>query len=610
MYTAFYGLREKPFSLTPNPAFLYLSDSHREALAHLVYGLEQGEGFIVLAGEVGTGKTTLCRSLLERIEADTEIAILFNPSNNDIELLQSISEEFGLPVDRRSRRQLLAGLNDFLLECHRGERRVVLIIDEAQNLSSATLEQIRLLSNLETATSKLIQIILLGQPELEAKLDSDSLRQLRQRVTVRWSLRPFSPKDTAAYVNHRLYVAAGADREIFTPAALREAHHLTGGIPRLINVLCDRALLAGYAESEHRVGARRLRQAAREVPDAASRLRVGLPRPLAWAASIAVLLGLGGWAALRLAPSSDLGISWGPAPGLAPVSLARAPDLSLDAGAAVTVIVELPPAQSAEPSPGEALAGTLEAGADIPSESPNDPVNDTPNDAPPSLEGPGLGPAQERGLLEATLSGQAPGQILTEATRAALALHGGAPMRSQINSLAAAVAEIRSQGLGVLGLPDASFQALRDLNYPALIELSTPLGESRIVALVGIQQGEVELAGLGDGDSVWVSADVLEEYWLGSAWVVWNPYLDIPDVIAEGARGAGVLWLQEALSRLGYLDAHISGVYDVSTLHGVARFQGQNAVEPDGVAGPRTQMLLYSALEEFAPPQLADEDSG
>lgn len=597
MYTAFYGLREKPFSLTPNPAFLYLSDSHREALAHLVYGLEQGEGFIVLAGEVGTGKTTLCRSLLERIEADTEIAILFNPSNNDIELLQSISEEFGLPVERRSRRQLLTGLNEFLLECHRGERRVVLIIDEAQNLSASTLEQIRLLSNLETATSKLIQIILLGQPELEEKLDSDSLRQLRQRVTVRWSLRPFSPKDTAAYVNHRLYVAAGADREIFTPAALRELHRLTGGIPRLVNVLCDRALLVGYAESEHRVGARRLRQAAREVPDAASRLRVGLPRPVAWAASLVLVLGLGGWAALRLMPGSGQTITWGSPPELAPVSLARAPAAPADAGAAVTVIVELPPAESAEPAPPDGFGGAIEAASD-----------ETVADTTGGLDG--AGPDQQAGLLEATLSRQAAGQTITEATRAALALHGAAPMRSEISSLAAAVAEIRSQGLGVLSLPDASFQALRDLNYPALIELSTPLGESRIVALVGIQQGEVELAGLGDEGSLWVATDVLEEYWLGSAWVVWNPYLDIPDVIAEGARGAGVLWLQEALSRLGYLDAHISGIFDVSTLRGVARFQDQHAVEPDGVAGPRTQMLLYAALEEFAPPQLADEDSG
>ena len=600
MYTAFYGLREKPFSLTPNPAFLYLSDSHREALAHLVYGLEQGEGFIVLAGEVGTGKTTLCRSLLERIETDTEIAILFNPSNNDIELLQSISEEFGLPVERRSRRQLLTGLNDFLLECHRGERRAVLIIDEAQNLSSSTLEQIRLLSNLETATSKLIQIILLGQPELEEKLDSDSLRQLRQRVTVRWSLRPFASKDTAAYVNHRLYVAAGADREIFTPAALREVHRLTGGIPRLVNVLCDRALLAGYAESEHRVDARRLRQAAREVPDAASRLRVGLPRQVAWAASIVLLLGLGGWAALRLSPSSGQGISWGPAPGLAPVSLARAPTPSANAGTAVTVIVELPPAAAAELSPSEAL---VEAGDDALD-------GGAPGTAAPSLDDARLGPAEQRDLLEATLSIQVPEEAIAQATRATLALHGGVPVGREIVSLPDALAELRSQGLAVLSLPEASLQALRDLNYPALVELSTPLGESRVVALVGIQQGEVELVGVGGPGRVRISAEVLDEYWLGSAWVVWNPYLDIPDVIAEGARGAGVLWLQEALSRLGYLDAHISGIYDVSTLHGVARFQDQHAVEPDGVAGPRTQMLLYSALEEFAPPQLEDEDSG
>ncbi len=599
MYTAFYGLREKPFSLTPNPAFLYLSDSHREALAHLVYGLEQGEGFIVLAGEVGTGKTTLCRSLLERVETDTEIAILFNPSNNDIELLQSISEEFGLPVERRSRRQLLTGLNDFLLECHRGERRAVLIIDEAQNLSSSTLEQIRLLSNLETATSKLIQIILLGQPELEEKLDSDSLRQLRQRVTIRWSLRPFSPKDTAAYVNHRLYVAAGADREIFTPAALREVHRLTGGIPRLVNVLCDRALLAGYAESEHRVDARRLRQAAREVPDAASRLRVGLPRQVAWAASIVLLLGLGGWAALRLSPSSGQGISWGPAPGLASVSLARAPNPSANAGTSVTVIVELPPAEAAGLSPSEALD---EAGDDA--------LDGALGTAAPSLDDAQLGPAEQWDLLEATLSIQVPEEAIAQATRATLALHGGVPVGREIASLPDALAELRSQGLAILSLPEASLQALRDLNYPALVELSTPVGESRVVALVGIQQGEVELVGVGGRGLMRISAEVLDEYWLGSAWVVWNPYLDIPDVIAEGARGAGVLWLQEALSRLGYLDAHISGIYDISTLRGVARFQDQHAVEPDGVAGPRTQMLLYAALEEFAPPQLEDEDSG
>jgi general secretion pathway protein A len=605
MYTAFYGLREKPFSLTPNPAFLYLSDSHREALAHLVYGLEQGEGFIVLAGEVGTGKTTLCRSLLERIEADSEIAILFNPSNNDIELLQSISEEFGLVAERRSRRQLLSGLNDFLLDCHRRERRVVLIVDEAQNLSSATLEQIRLLSNLETATSKLIQIIMLGQPELERKLDSDALRQLRQRVTVRWSLHPFSSKDSAAYVNHRLYIAAAADREIFTPAALRQVHRLTGGIPRLINVLCDRALLAGYAEGEHRIDARRLRQAAREVPDAARRLRDATPKRIAWAAAAGLaLLAVGGWATLRFGSGLGWGTSSGAGEGLAPVSLARSLDPIASsrvdppraAGTAVTVIVELPPSELLGPSPRELDADAFrlpEAEAVA---------------TPAAL--PRLGPGDQAAFLEAVLGARDPEGALDAATRAALDLHGVGSPNAGVSSLAEAVAELRAHGLAVLSLSETHFQVLRDLNYPALVELSAPFGESRVVALVGIDQGEVELAGTGDEAPMRIALDVFEEYWLGSAWVVWNPYLDIPDVIAEGARGAAVLWLQEALSRLGYLDAHIAGVYDISTLRGVARFQGQHAVVPDGVAGPRTQMLIYAALDEFAPPQLEHEDSG
>ena len=277
MYTAFYGLREKPFSLTPNPRFLYLTDAHKEALAHLVYGLEQGEGFIVITGEVGTGKTTLCRSLLERIELETEIAILFNPSENARELLQSINEEFGLQVDGLSRRQLLGTLNRFLLDRNAEGRQVVLIIDEAQHLSPATLEQIRLLSNLETAASKLIQIILLGQPELDEKLDSDELRQLRQRVSVRWRLEPMSAAETGHYIRHRLQVAAGADREILTRRALLEIHRQTGGVPRLVNALTDRVLLAGFAAERSRLGRLQVRKAAREIPSARRSLKGNRP---------------------------------------------------------------------------------------------------------------------------------------------------------------------------------------------------------------------------------------------------------------------------------------------------------------------------------------------
>jgi general secretion pathway protein A len=209
MYTEFYGLREKPFSLSPDPRFLFLSASHREALAHLLYGIEQGEGFIAITGEVGTGKTTLCRTLLQRLEPGSEIAFLFNPQLSGLELLQAITAEFGLPVEGQSRRELMAQLNAFLLTKKQEGRRVLLLIDEAQNLDSEALEQVRLLSNLETDTQKLIQIVLIGQPELDAMLESPHLRQLRQRISVRWRLNSLSASETREYVRHRLRVAAG-----------------------------------------------------------------------------------------------------------------------------------------------------------------------------------------------------------------------------------------------------------------------------------------------------------------------------------------------------------------------------------------------------------------
>jgi general secretion pathway protein A len=268
MYTAFYGLREKPFALSPDPRYLYLAGSHREALAHLLYGIEQGEGFISVTGEVGTGKTTLCRTLLERLDGDTELAFLFNPSRTALELLQSICAEFDLPAEGLARRTLMAQLDHFLVEQKRLGRRVLLIIDEAQTLSENTLEQVRLLSNLETSRDKLIQILMLGQPELDRKLDGQGLRQLRQRISVRWKLEPLSAEETRSYVRHRVAIAAGQPKELFSEAALRQIHRRTGGIPRLINQLCDRALLAGYAARKAEINISLIRAAAREIPDA------------------------------------------------------------------------------------------------------------------------------------------------------------------------------------------------------------------------------------------------------------------------------------------------------------------------------------------------------
>ena len=255
MYTSFFGLSEKPFAITPDPRYLYLSERHAEALAHLLYGINESGGFIQLTGEVGTGKTTVVRTLLSRIPHHADVAVIMNPRITPAEFLLTICEELGVPVpeaDRDSVKQMVDALNRRLLSAHAEGRRVIVIVDEAQNLSAEVLEQVRLLTNLETPTQKLLQIILIGQPELRALLDRTDLRQLAQRITGRYHLNPLSREETMGYVRHRLRVA-GASGEIFTTAALGEVHRLSSGIPRVINVTCDRALLGAYTRELRRL---------------------------------------------------------------------------------------------------------------------------------------------------------------------------------------------------------------------------------------------------------------------------------------------------------------------------------------------------------------------
>ena len=266
MYLNFYGLREQPFNITPNPRFLFFSNHHREAFHHLLYGVESRKGFIELTGEVGAGKTTLCRALLAALRTrKVETALVLNPCMPDTQLLRSILKDLGIVVKSRDRLRYIEELNEFLLSRNAQGFNVALIIDEAQCLSPQVMEQVRLLSNLETDQHKLIQIVLCGQPELEKRLARPDLRQLRQRITVRYNIPPLTEDDTMLYIRHRLKVAGPETQAEFDRGAVREVYRYAGGIPRLINAVCDNALLAGYVFQTQKIDARCVKSAIQQL---------------------------------------------------------------------------------------------------------------------------------------------------------------------------------------------------------------------------------------------------------------------------------------------------------------------------------------------------------
>ena len=265
MYLDYYGLSEPPFDITPNPQFLFYSAKHREAYNHLLYGIRERKGFVQLTGEVGAGKTTLCRAMLEQLDANYATALILNPVMNSQEMVKAIALEYGLPVNGLDRLEIISVINQFLLQQVEAGKETVLIIDEAQDLTDELLEQIRLLSNLETDNRKLLQIVLMGQPELRDRLNNPRLRQLRQRITVRYHLLPLSRHEVNQYVHHRLHLCGGNGIPSFTRAALWRVYHYTQGIPRLVNALCDKALMAGFVQQRGSIDFRLINRAIREL---------------------------------------------------------------------------------------------------------------------------------------------------------------------------------------------------------------------------------------------------------------------------------------------------------------------------------------------------------
>ena len=266
MYEQFYGLKEKPFEITPDPRFLYMSEKHREAYAHLTYALNETKGFTVITGEVGTGKTTLIQMMMARLDGHTRTAHLFNPKLSTRDFFKYICHDLGLKTDGLvTKGELLTLLHNFLLECYARKERVVLIVDEAQTLSPRLLEEVRLLTNLETPKSKLLQVILMGQPELDQVLSDPRFRQLKQRISVRYNLKPLNRDETKEYIEKRLKVAGARDCHLFDEGAIREIHRRSSGIPRLINVLCDNALVTGYVEEKRVIDKGIIREVAKDM---------------------------------------------------------------------------------------------------------------------------------------------------------------------------------------------------------------------------------------------------------------------------------------------------------------------------------------------------------
>lgn len=534
MYLNAFGLTEKPFHITPDPRFIFLSKNHKEAFAHLLYGIRQRVGFLSLIGEVGTGKTTVLRTLLRQLEQnDYHVALIFNPCLSALELLETIHREFGIPwhIGDDNLSSLHDSLNRFLLEQRKQGKTVVLVIDEAQNLDPSVLEQLRLLSNLETETDKLLQLVIVGQPELEAVLDRQDLRQLKQRLTVRYRLQNMDAEDTRAYIRHRLKVAGFNGVDLFTTKALARIYRLSGGLPRLINILCDRALLVAYTREKSVVDQTVVAEAQAELDGSPliRRRHWPLVALLACASAVAVLL-------LGYNPSyfDSLG---GPKSPTDPEIAALSPR---------------PAPPTKRPIASESLT-EIKAGI--------------------------------AALDEEESARSAATAVLARWGKPALEnfeVEGYRPLESALSRLD--MSSVRFQG---------DLERLRAFNSPAILSLVLPnLRGRRYVALLQVEDHRVKLEPALSADG-WLSLDLLKEIWFGRAIIPWVNFDRLPYFAIPGEENPDVRRMQILLGQAGYPTLNTSGIYDQETIAAVSDLQKRTGLAPDGRIGARTLLQIY-----------------
>ena len=566
MYQKHFGLNVQPFSIAPDPAFLFLSDAHNEALAHLMYGFSHG-GFVLITGEVGTGKTTLLRNLLDRTPPELDVAFILNPRLTVRELLETVCDELGVdygPAPLQSVKQYIDVLNKHLLKTHISGRSTVIIIDEAQNLSPAVLEQIRLLTNLETNDKKLLRIILLGQPELGEMLNRTELRQLAQRITARFHLTPLSKEDVHAYVNHRLTTAGGSPN-IFTPRALNALYRLSKGTPRLINVIADRALLGAYVEGKYQVSAAMVRNGAREV--FGQKPRHPQSRYYLGAGLLICLIALAmSWAYLTrhqapsLTQSGSSQVAARSVTGEEPI----APQSTATLPATEAETANIPGRQnnsSAEPADRPAPLNTARAAATL---------------ARPEGRTFDIQRAAYRAVFAAWSADYDPGNNLIPCDFA-----------PQV-------------GLQCLSR-NGSWSEVTSLNRPVIIELWDTQEAPYYAALLGYD-GELYRLRVGEQD-ISVTPRDLRDAWFGTYVLIWQTPPGYSGSLRQGDDHPTVAWLRERLVELDYpaTTTAANTYFDDTLVAAVTAFQNAEGLLADGVVGPLTWIRLGDRLNLPAP---------
>ena len=566
MYTSFFGLNEKPFSITPDPRYLFMSERHTEGLAHLLYGVNESGGFIQLTGEVGTGKTTLVRSLLQQLPDSADVALILNPQLSRTEFLNAICEELGiaLPKQRDSIKALTTALNAFLLGNHGRGRRTILIVDEAQNLRVDVLEQVRLLTNLETTKQKLLQIILIGQPELRDLLARNDMRQLAQRITGRYHLEPLNREETVEYIDHRLRVA-GAVGEIFTPPAKRDLYRRSGGVPRMINVIADRSLLGAFTRDSRTVTPALVRGASGEVYGRCGR-RAGWQRPVWIGAALALALAAGAWV---LMPGQQTG-----------------PEPQPTVAASLPAPVPAPAAQIPAPAEPGPLSAEPEPTAATP---PTTPVLTDELRADEPLV-----------ALGAVLTANAERTSTDRAFETLLGLWNVTYQRGTKQ----ACKQAESNQLYCL-FQRGSLSQVRGMDRPVILTLRGDDGLQHQVVLSGLSDDYAVLTIAKDQHRV--PTEQLSDYWFGEYLLLWRPQIGVVKSFFPGMRDPDVRWIRESLNTIQgtTVVAEGSDLFDETLEAQVREYQKERRLTVDGLVGQQTQIAMNTDLGAENRPRLA-----